>query len=109
MVSRRSVPAIVHTLGRMSQALGRIGVFGANGIMVIRMRVESKLLGGLWLVRARARRGVGKRLHNHWELLIYSLRRSRGAMGRVRRPTGAAAAAAGVPRRPTDGSDGFPG
>ena len=49
MVSRRSVPAIVHTLGRMSQALGRIG---ANGFMVYRMRVESKLLGGLWLVRA---------------------------------------------------------
>ena len=59
MVLKRSVPAIVHTLGRMSQALGRIG---ANGTMVIRMRVESKLLGGLWLVRARARRGVGKRL-----------------------------------------------
>ena len=36
MVSRRSVPAIVHTLGRMSQALGRIG---ANGIMVYRMSV----------------------------------------------------------------------
>ena len=35
-------------------------------------------------------------------------RRSRGAMGRVRRPTGAAAAAAGVPRWPTDGSDGVP-
>ena len=106
MVLRRSVPAIVHTLGRISQGLGRIG---ANGTMVIRMRVESKLLGGLWLVRARARRGVGKRRHNHWGLLIYSLRRSRGAMGRVWRPTGAVAAAAGVPRRPTDGSDGFPG
>ena len=36
MLSRRSVPAIVHTLGRMSQALGRIG---ANGFMVYRMRV----------------------------------------------------------------------
>ena len=106
MVLRRSVPAIVHTLGRISQGLGRIG---ANGTMVIRMRVESKLLGGLWLVRARARRGVGKRHTFHWGLLIYSLRRSRGAMGRVRRPTGAAAAAAGVPRRPTDGSDGGPG
>ena len=49
MVLRRSVPAIVHTLGRISQGLGRIG---ANGTMVIRMRVESRLLGGLWLVRA---------------------------------------------------------
>ena len=98
MVLRRSVPAIVHTLGRISQGLGRIG---ANGTMVIRMRAESKLLGGLWLVRAN--------LHNHWGLLIYSLRRSRGATGRVQRPTGAAAAAARVPRRPTDGSDGFPG
>ena len=49
MVLRRSVPAIVHTLGRISQGLGRIG---ANGTMVIRMRVESKLLGGLWPVRA---------------------------------------------------------
>ena len=106
MVSRRSVPAIVHTLGRMSQALGWIG---ANGTMVIRMRVESKLLGGLWLVRARARRGVAKRPEFHWGHLIYSLRRSRGAMGRVRRPTGAAAAAAGVPRWPTDGSDGGKG
>ena len=36
MVLRRSVPAIVHTLGRISQGLGRIG---ANGTMVIRMRV----------------------------------------------------------------------
>ena len=106
MVLRRSVPAIVHTLGRISQGLGRIG---ANGTMVIRMRVESKLLGGLWLVRARARRGVGKRLHNHWGLLIYSLRRSRGAIGRYQGPTGAAWAAAGLLRRPTDGSDACPG
>ena len=57
MVLKRSVPAIVHTLGRMSQALGRIG---ANGTMVIRMRVESKLLGGLWLVRAATRQSRPK-------------------------------------------------
>ena len=105
-ISRRFLPAIVPILARFGQKLGRIG---ANGFMVYRMRVESKLLGGLWLVRARARRGDRKRHTFHWGLLIYSLRRSRGAMGRVRRPTGAAAAAAGVPRWPTDGSDGGPG
>ena len=57
MVLRRSVPAIVHTLGRVSQGLGRIG---ANGTMVIRMRVESKLLDmgvrwSQWSERARGR------------------------------------------------------
>ena len=100
------VPGLDPYLGLRSQALSRIG---ANGIVVLRLRVESKLLGGLWLVRARLWQIRPKRPFLHWGHLIYSLRRSRGAMGRVRRPTGAAAAAAGVPRWPTDGSDGGPG
>ena len=48
-ISRRFLPAIVPILARFGQKLSRIG---ANGFMVYRMRVESKLLGGLWLVRA---------------------------------------------------------
>ena len=41
--------------------------------------------------------------------LFFTLRRPRGALGRYQGPTGAVWAAAGVPRRPTDGSDAFPG
>ena len=43
-----------------------------------------------------------------WQVSLISLR-SRGPIGCYQGPTGAAAVAAGVPRRPTDGSDGFPG
>ena len=41
--------------------------------------------------------------------LKFTHRRSRGAIGRYQRPTGALPVAPGVPRRPMDGADGFPG
>ena len=51
------VPGLDPYLGLRSQALSRIG---ANGIVVLRLRVESKLLGGLWLVRAATRQSRPK-------------------------------------------------
>ena len=45
-------------------------------------------------------------LVNH---LLFTLWRSRGAIGRYQKATGGLCAAAGVPRRPMDGADGIPG
>ena len=60
-------------------------------------------------VAAQNSRGGVRDARSHWEELLFTLRRSRGAAGRYQGTTGAAWAAAGVPRRPTDGSDGCPG
>ena len=60
-------------------------------------------------VAAQNSRGGVRDARSHWEELLFTFRRSRGAAGRYQGTTGAAWAAAGVPRRPTDGSDGFPG
>ena len=60
-------------------------------------------------VAAQNSRGGVRDARSHWEELLFTLRRSRGAAGRYQGTTGAAWAAARVPRRPTDGSDGFSG
>ena len=93
-------------LGGRSQAFNRIG---ANGDMVLRMRVPCWPDAGLCRLQPRTRERAKKGQPAHLGKLIYSLRRSRGAIGRYQGPSGAAWAAAGVPRRPMDGSDACPG
>ena len=100
------VHAIDPILGPGNQKLGRIG---ANGIMVIRLRVACWPDAGSCRLQLRMREGRQKGSNPYLGRLIYSLRRSRGATGRYQGPTGAAAVAARVPRRPMDGSDAFPG
>ena len=77
--------------------------------MVIRLRVACWPDAGSCRLQLRMREGRQKRSNPYLGRLIYSLRRSRGATGRYQGPTGAAAVAARVPRRPMDGSDAGPG
>ena len=105
-ISRRLVPAIVPILGWLGQELDRIG---ANGFMVLRLRVESKRDAGACSLQRRARESCVTPQKLLVNKLLFTLRRPQGATGRYRGPTGAAWAAAGVPRRPRDGSDAFPG
>ena len=84
---------------------------GPTGIMVLRMRMPYGADAGPCTLQVAAQnsRGGVRDARSHWEELLFTLRRSRGAAGRDQGTTGAAWAAAGVPRRPTDGADGIPG
>ena len=106
IILSHSVPAIDPILGPRSQERDRIG---ANGVMVLRLRVPSKALAGSCRLQRRTRQRRERRRYFHCEQLLFTLRRSRGAIGRYQRPTGALLVAPGVPRRPMDGADGLPG
>ena len=60
-------------------------------------------------VAAQNSRGGVRDARSHWEELLFTLRRSRGAAGRYQGTTGAAWAAAGLPRRPTARAAACPG
>ena len=99
-------PTFVPMKGLLSRELSRIG---ANGVMVLRMGSALGRDAGHCRLQRRTREKKVGTFVTHWEQLLFTLRRSRGAIGSYQGPSGAPSAAPDVPRRPTDGSDGFPG
>ena len=99
-------PTFVPMKGLRNRELARIG---ANGVMVLRMGSALGRDAGHCRLQRRTRLRVPQHFLVHWEQLLFTLRRSRGAIGSYQGPSGAPSAAPDVPRRPTDGSDGFPG
>ena len=104
------MPTFDPILGPRSQERSRIG---ANGFVVLRLGVPCLHDAGSCSL-ARLQRGsesgqLDPCLGEYSCTRYKAAWRSRGAIRRYQGPTGAAWAAAGLPRRPTDGSDACPG
>ncbi len=100
------MPAFDLPLGLRSQAGDRIG---ASGFRVRRLRVEHMGDAGSCRLQRRARESCVTRKKLLVRKLLFTLRRSRGATRRYLGPWGGLYTAPDVPRRPTDGPDGFTG
>ena len=106
LISGHLLPTMDPILGAQNQRLIRIG---QSGIMVLRLRVPIMADAEACRLQPRTRQNRPKRHNVHCEQLFFTLRRSRGAIKRYQGPTWALLMAPDVLRRPTDGSDGFPG
>ena len=106
LISGHLLPTMDPILGPRNQRLIRIG---QSGIMVLRLRVPIMADAEACRLQPRTRQNRPKRHRVHCEQLLFTLRRSRGAIKRYQGPTWALLMAPDVLRRPTDGSDGFPG